>query len=233
MKPVRLVIAAASLLVVWALPASAAESLSDLTDVSPKQIASLERGFADYVAKHGAVRAGRLSAALDGCGDTTTTNAFQEWDDHADYFLAPQGDFSSSDRWTMNKHARVANDGGNEALTLEDDGDAVSPIICVTRDRPTIRFFARNDGGAASSRLEVSVLYEGANGHVKSLKVARLRAGDDWRPAVAIPIYVNAVASFAPDGTAPVAIQVRATGVKSKLGRWQLDDVYVDPFKGH
>jgi hypothetical protein len=228
MKPVRLLITAAALLFVWVLPAGAAEPASDLLDVS-KQIASLEHGFSEYAAKHGAVRSGRLSAALAGCGDTTTTNAFQQWGDLADYFLAPQGDFSSSDRWTMNDDARVE----DNALTLQDGGEALSPVLCVTPDRPTIRFFARNDGGAANSQLEVSVLYEGADGHVKRLKVAKLRAGDDWQPAIAIPIYVNTVASFAPDGTAPVVIQLRATGVKSKLGRWQVDDLYVDPWKGH
>ena len=168
-----------------------------MTDVS-KQVATLQRGFVDYVAKHGAVRSGRLSAALGACGDTTTSNAFQEWGDPADYFLAPQGDFSSSDRWTFNDHARVANDRGDEALALQEGGEALSPVLCVTRDRPTIRFFARNDGGAENSRLEVSVLYEGADGHVKSLRVAQLRAGRDWAPAVAIPIYVNSVARSRP-----------------------------------
>jgi hypothetical protein len=231
MRHVHRVLAAAAIVVVWAVPAGAAESASDLTDVS-KEVASLERSFADYVAKHGAVRSGRLSAAL-ACGDTTTTNAFQQWGDPADYFLAPQGDFSSSDRWTLNDHARVADDGEDEALVLQEGGEALSPVICVTRDRPTIRFWARNYRGAATSRLEVSVIYEGADGHAKSLRVAQLRAGQQWAPAVAIPIYINSVAQFAADGTAPMVLQVRAKGVKSKLGRWHLDDVYVDPFKGH
>src|SRR3954454_25158696 len=190
MKNVRVIIAAAALGVMWALPAGAAEPASDLTNVS-KQVATLERSFADYVAKHGAVRSGRLSAALAGCGDTTTSNAFGQWGDPADYFLAPQGDFSSSDRWTLNDHARVAADDGDAALVLQEGGEARSPVICVTRDRPTIRFFARNDRGAATSRLEVSVIYEGADGHAKSLRVAQLRAGQQWAPAVAIPIYVN------------------------------------------
>jgi hypothetical protein len=232
MRRTRLALATALLCVIGAVPATAAEPAPDLSDVS-KQVATLERGFANYIAKHGAVRSGRLSAALGGCGDTTTSNAFQEWGDPADYFLAPQGDFSASDRWTMNDHARVADEDGDEALVLQEGGEASSPILCITRDRPTIRFFARNDGGAESSRLEVSVLYEGADGHVKSLRVAQLRAGRYWAPAIAIPIYVNSVASFAADGTAPVVIQVRAMGVKAKLGRWQLDDLYVDPFKGH
>jgi hypothetical protein len=175
----------------------------------------------------------RLSAALTECGGRATTNPFSAWGDDADYFLAPEGDFSSSDRWTMNDHAEVDGDGGDNALSLQDGGDAMSPVLCVTADLPTIRFFARNDGGAADSRLEVSVVYEGADGNVKRLKVARLRAGDDWQPALVIPIYVNSLAAFASDGTAPVVIQFHATGVKAKLGRWQVDDLYVDPFKGH
>ncbi len=232
MRLARLTLATAVLCVVWVLPATAAEPAPDLTDVA-KDVAKLHRGFVDYIAKHGAVRSGRLSAARAECGDTTTTNAFQEWGDLADYFLAPQGDFSTSDRWTMNDDAEVAAIGDDQALVLREGGEASSPIVCITHDRPTIRFFARNHGGSESSRLEVSVLYEGADGHVKRLRVAKLRAGRDWAPAIAIPIYVNSVASFAADGTAPVVIQVRATGVKAKLGRWHLDDLYVDPFKGH
>jgi hypothetical protein len=232
MKPIRLLITTAAVVVLGAVPATAAVPESDLLDVA-KQVASLQRGFADYAARHGSVRSGRLSAALAACGERTTTNPFSAWGDNADYFLAPQGDFSSSDRWTVNDHARIDGEGGDNALVLGDGGEAMSPVLCITADLPTIRFFARNDGGAADSRLEVSVVYERADGTVKRLKVARVRAGDDWQPAIVIPIYVNSLAAFAGDGTAPVVIQFRATGVKAKLGRWQLDDLYVDPFKGH
>jgi hypothetical protein len=231
-KHTRLLFATAAIMMIGVVPARAAEPASDLMDVS-KQVATLQHGFSEYASRHGSVRSGRLSAALTDCGERTTTNPFSAWGDDADYFLAPEGDFSSSDRWTMNDHAAVDRDGADNALVLEDGGDAMSPVLCVTADLPTIRFFARNDGGAADSRLEVSVVYEGADGNVKRLKVARLRAGDDWQPAIAIPIYVNALAAFADDGTAPVVIQFHATGVKAKLGRWQVDDLYVDPFKGH
>jgi hypothetical protein len=232
MKPVRLIALASALLLGATIPAGAAEPSSDLMDVA-KQLTSLQRGFSDYAARHGNPRAGRLSAALAECGEVTTTTAFGAWGDPADYFLAPQGDFSRSDRWTMNDHAQVDGADDDGVLALEDGGEAVSPVLCITADRPTIRFFVRNHRGDDESRLEVSILFEGFDGHVKRLRVARLRAGDDWQPAIAIPIYVNALASFASDGTAPVAIQFRATGVKAKLGRWLLDDLYVDPFKGH
>jgi hypothetical protein len=232
MQLVRRIAVATALVIAWTIPAGAAESGTDLVDVS-KQFATLQHGFSAYAAKHGSIRSGRLSAALAECGEETTVNAFEQWGDPADYFLAPQGDFSRSDRWDMNDRAQVDAEGDNDLLSLGDGGEAVSPVLCITPDRPTIRFFARNDGGADESRLEVSVLYEGTDGKVQRLKVARLRAGDDWQPAIAIPLYVNALASFAADGTAPVAIQFRAVGVKAKLGRWQVDDLYVDPFKGH
>jgi hypothetical protein len=231
-KQLRLLVATAALIVVGVAPARAAEPAADLLDVS-KQVAVLQHGFSDYAARHGSVRSGRLSAALTDCGAQATTNPFSAWGDEADYFLAPGGDFSSSDRWTLNDHASVDGDAGDGALTLEDGGEALSPVLCVTADLPTIRFFARNDGGAEDSRLEVSVVYEAPDGAVKRLKVARLRSGDDWQPAIAVPIYINSMAAFAGDGTAPVVIQFRATGVKSKRGRWQVDDLYVDPFKGH
>jgi hypothetical protein len=232
MKPTRLLLAIAAIAAIGAVPARAAVAASDLLDVS-KQVASLQHGFAQYAARHGSVRSGRLSAALADCGERATNHPFSAWGDVANYFLAPEGDFSSSDRWTLNDHATVASDGADNALILQDGGDALSPVLCITADRPTIRFFARNDAGAADSRLEVSVIYQGADGKVKRLKVARLRAGASWQPAIAIPLYVNALAAFARDGTAPVVIQFHATGVKTKRGRWQVDDLYVDPFKGH
>ncbi len=232
MKHIRLLVATAAIVLAGVVPATAAEPAPDLMDVA-KQVASLQRGFAEYAARHGSVRSGRLTAALADCSERTTTNPFSAWGDDADYFLAPEGDFSSSHRWTMNDHAAVDHDGSDNALTLQDGGEALSPVLCVTANLPTIRFFARNDGGSAESRLEVSVIYEDADGKVKRLKVARLRSGDDWQPAIAVPIYINSLAAFAGDGTAPVVIQFRATGVKSKLGRWQVDDLYVDPFKGH
>lgn len=232
MTPLRHIALATAFVLALAVPAGAAEPDSDLVDVS-KQLVTLQHGFSEYAAKHGAVRSGRLASALADCGEVSTTNAFGQWGDPADYFLAPQGDFSRSDRWTLNDHAAVDEVGDNGVLSLEDGGEATSPVLCVTPDRPTVRFFLRNAGGADQSRLEVSVLYEDFDGHLKRLKVARLRAGDDWQPAIAVPVYVNALATFQADGTAPVAIQFRATGVKAKLGRWLVDDLYVDPFKGH
>src|SRR3954454_6623167 len=232
MQLVRRIAVATAVAVAWAVPAVAAEPESDLVDVS-KQFTTLQHGFSSYAARHGSMRSGRLSAALADCGEVTTGNAFEQWGDPADYFLAPQGDFSRSDRWALNDRARVDAEDDNDLLSLDEGGEAVSPVLCITPDRPTIRFFARNDGGAEESRLEVSVLFEGTDGKVQRLKVARLRAGDDWRPAIAIPLYVNALASFAADGTAPVAIQFRAVGIQAKLGRWQVDDLYVVPFKGH
>jgi hypothetical protein len=38
---------------------------------------------------------------------------------------------------------------------------------------------------------------------------------------------------LAPGGATAVAVRFSATGLGAGSGRWQLDDLYIDPFKGH
>jgi hypothetical protein len=215
-------------------PTSAATVAPQLLDVT-KQVGALQAKFAELNAKGGTARAGLLTAFA-ACGTPRASAAFSAWGDGASYVLAPGGDFASPVAWLVNDHAAVdaapSPSGDDRVLSLEDGGEAVSPVICIRADHPTIRLFARNTG-AADSRLEVSVLYEDTDGHVKELRVARLLSGSAWSPTTVIPIYVNLLATYSPDGITPVAIRFKATGVKSRSGRWQLDDLYVDPWKGH
>jgi hypothetical protein len=214
-------------------PAAAATVAPQLLDVSQK-VAQLQQEFDDLNARGGAVRTGRLTAR-EVCGEQAPSKVFWPWGDAADYVLAPNGGFASTAGWDLDEDARVvvapSPSGVGNVLSLADGAEAVSPVMCIRADHPTIRLFARNTG-RARSRLEVTVLYEDTSGHVRELTVARLNGGTAWSPTAIIPIYVNLLAAYSPAGVTPVAVHFRAIDV-SEGGRWQLDDLYVDPFKGH
>jgi len=99
--------------------------------------------------------------------------------------------------------------------------------VCVDRDMPTIRFYARNTG-AAGSKLGVTVLYTLPNGKPGSMEVAQITGTGVWQPSPAIAFHKEMLAMASATGTTNVAFQFRPLDA---TGHWRIDDVYVDPFK--
>jgi hypothetical protein len=93
-----------------------------------------------------------------------------------------------------------------------------------------VRRFARNTG-APGSRLQVTVLFGGSNGRSYELPVGTLQSGASWSPTPIMPVVANAFALISPGGYLPVSFRFKAAGATA--GQWQIDDLYVDPFKGH
>jgi hypothetical protein len=114
------------------------------------------------------------------CGDQDSAAVFRPWGDFSQYVLAPNGDFATAGDWDLSGDAQLVTTasprGNGRVLSLGDDGEAVSPITCLSVVHPTIRLFARN-AGAAGSRLEVTVLMRGSNGTFTELPVSTLTAG--------------------------------------------------------
>jgi hypothetical protein len=204
----------------------------DLVDVS-KTVASLDKKMDELRMRGRWAREGRLSLnAL--CRENEATRAFAPWGDSADYVPAPEGDFESPSGWTLNKHASLSAvnspfSTGGSSLFLGEKGVAISPAMCISTLYPTFRFFALN-GASAESKLEIELLYEGIDGKVKKLRVARLSGGDSWMPTLTIPLYVNMLAAVSEDGFTAVAFSFKTYGAKTKDGGWLIDDVFVDPF---
>jgi hypothetical protein len=150
--------------------------------------------------------------------------------------LAPNGNISSTGGWTFNSAvstvAGASPKSGGAALSLADRGQAISPAFCVAVDKPTIRLFARNTG-PAGARLAVSVLFEGLDGRVHELPIGSVAGGAAWNPTPVMLLLTNLTSILAPGGSSAVAIRFTAVGLGAGAGRWQLDDLYVDPFKGH
>jgi hypothetical protein len=167
------------------------------------------------------------------CGDQDLSQVFRPWGDIAQYVLAPSGDFSSATGWDFSG-AKIASGASPKSsgrvLAFADGGAAISPVVCLSLLHPTVRLFAHNTG-AAGSRLRVTALFGGSDGRKYELPVATLQAGASWSPTPIMPVVLNLFAAISPGGYMPVSFRFAEVG--SAAGQWQIDDLYVDPFKGH
>jgi len=204
-----------------------------LVDVS-KQVSGIEKKLDDLLDHGRWARAGDLLGSAD-CGFGEPSTFFAPWGDGGTYVLAPQGDLSETDGWTLNKEAEVTDSadpfsGAARSLRLDKGAQAATPAMCVNLDHPTIRFFVRDEGGNGKSHLKVDVLYEDLGGHVKKLTVAHVKAGSTWRPSVVVPMYVNMLALASPSGVTAVAFRFKGEGLQ-KDETLSISSLFVDPFR--
>ena len=205
---------------------------AQLLDVS-RQVFGIQKKM-NALRAHGRwAKAGTLLAGAD-CGFGEPSPFFAPWGDPAMYMLAPQGDLAVTDGWALSKEARVVRwadpfTGAAQSLLLEKGAEAATPAMCVNLDHPTIRFFTRDLGGNGKSHLKVDVLYEDFGGHVKHLTIARLKAGNEWRPSVIVPMHMNILALASPNGLTAVAFEFKADGLQ-KDETLSISSIYVDPF---
>jgi len=227
------VLVAVAALFLGAMTATAAAAEDEELLDAGKTVSSLEKKMSELHARGQWARKGLLSAAAV-CADAPADTVFSSWGDGATYVPTPAGDLEDLDQWSVNKHAARADNSpfgrGSSSLFLGEKGEAISPAMCVSVGHPTIRLFAANTAGA-ESELEVEVLYEGLDGKVKKLKLARLHGGSEWAPTSIVPIYVNLLGAASEDGFTAIAVRFKARDVKNKSGGWKLDDLYVDPLK--
>jgi hypothetical protein len=205
---------------------------AQLLDVS-KQVDGIQQKLTQLINRGQTARAGKLlSSAV--CDYPDPAQIFLAWGDDASYTLAPQGDFSATDGWTLSKDASVVPtadpfSGAQQSLQLGHDGQAASPAMCVSLDYPTFRFFTRDVGGNGKANLKVDVLYEDFDGHVKHLTIARLKARSDWQPSLVVPIYMNMLAAASPSGVTAVAFEFKAEGLQ-KGETLSISSFYLDPY---
>ena len=180
----------------------------------------------------------RLAGVVDSstaCGTKKLVQPFLPWADAAWYQLVPAGDFETGAvGWALAGDARVysgsesffvGSNGDKYSLRLRSGSTAVSPSVCVSIDTPTFRLFVRN-GGPADSALGIDV---GADdgGPQTWTRVANVAGGSPWQPTQVLAIGVPAF-MLTKTGTASVQLRFTPTGSNAS---WQIDDVYVDPFK--
>jgi hypothetical protein len=173
------------------------------------------------------------AVAASGCPGSLTT-PFSGFGDTNQYMQAPGGSFEGSlSGWTLSGGSKITS--GNEpfyvtskkdshSLTIPAGGSATTPPICLTVTSPLARFFAK--GGNASSPLNVEVLQTTFLGAYQ-LPLAQLAASSTWTATPQIYLYSNLTALASPSGTVNVQLRFSNPGTAS----WQIDDVYVDPWK--
>jgi hypothetical protein len=173
--------------------------------------------------------------ALASCPTSPVSTPFSQWGDTNNYFLIPGGSFEgSADQvgWTLSGASLTAgnesflvNDGGDgQSLTIAGGGSATSPFFCVDNTMGSLRFFVQQVSSGAG--LRVTALVQNADGSVSSAPVAHLFDGSTpgWAPTSA----AGSASSLSADQTLMVALQFT---VRPSAASWQVDDVYVDPYR--
>jgi hypothetical protein len=179
--------------------------------------------------------AGVLVASAQDCEPQPASQVFLRWLDPLRYEQAPGGDAESTAGWTLSGGARVVS--GNEpwkvggsrdrsSLLLPRGSRATTGVMCVGISHPTLRFFAKRTSGLVLDSLAVEVLYETAGGQVASLPVGVVLAGGTWQPTLPLPVLASLL-PLLPGEQTPVAFRFTPVGG----GSWQIDDVYVDPWR--
>ncbi|MET0685273.1 MAG: hypothetical protein ABW060_08150 [Solirubrobacteraceae bacterium] len=177
--------------------------------------------------------AGLLAQSAGKCPTLSSKQVFRPWLDIAQYVPAPGGTAESTTGWKLEGGAKLV--AGNEpwkvagsgtrSLALPAGAKATTSAACVGLGHPTMRFFAKRTSGTVLSTLKVEVLFDGLGGLVKSLPIGVVLGGSNWQPTLPFPVVANLL-PLLPGQMTPVAFRFTAVG-----GTWQVDDVYVDPWR--
>jgi hypothetical protein len=170
-----------------------------------------------------------------GCPDVPTVQPFAPWSDFADYLLAPDGGFENGAAgWTLEDGARAVE--GNEpfavgaaadhrSLALPAGARATSAPICIGVEHKTMRFFATSSRPGVGT-VAVEALITKRNGNDRSVNLGSVRSDGAWAASDALPMRVNELAA---DYGNALSVSLRFT-VRGNAA-WQIDDVYVDPYR--
>ncbi len=181
-------------------------------------------------------QAGLLVQSAKNCpAPPTATRVFAPWLDIFHYVPAPGGAAESAAGWTLAGGARIV--AGNEpwkvggtshvnSLLLPRGSRATTGVMCVGIEYPTLRFFAKRNGGTLLSTLLVEVEFEGLGGALKRLPVGVVLNGGRWQPTLP-HVVLASLLPLLPGERTPVAFRFTPIGG----GSWQIDDVYVDPWR--
>jgi hypothetical protein len=176
--------------------------------------------------------AGSAQAA---CSTAGAKKAFSQWGDQRNYVLAPDGGFEAGAQgWDLDRDATPV--AGNESFYLNSAADdtslslpagssAGSPPVCMDIGTPSFRMVALNTGDP-SSRLRVTASYK-LLGLIRTQTLGTVTNSGQWAPTASQSTVLTL--STIVGTLIPSAIEIRVTPLDTK-GRWQVDDLYIDPF---
>jgi hypothetical protein len=176
-----------------------------------------------------------FAGSAQACSYAGAEKVFSPWGDQRNYVPASDGGFEAGAAGWSLRGAQVVE--GNESYYLNDAADskslslpagssASSPPVCMSIDTPSFRLLARNSGDP-SSRLRVEAVYK-LLGLVRTKAITTISAGPDWAPSQSVSTVLTL--STVVGTLIPSAIEIRFTPLDTK-GQWQVDDVYIDPFR--
>ena len=192
----------------------------------PRKLSRMKRLFTSGGLVIAAFAAAPGTAAAAECEYGPTSPVFAQFGDSADYYLAPGGDFESL-TWSSwggpelveggNPYALA---GGELSLELEESDSVRSPLLCVSRDTPHLRFVAKGDDG----QLDVEVRSYNKWGRVTDSSSGSISPSDHRRWAASRNVDLK-VDSLGYGEVGAVTVTFRSQG------DWLIDDVFIDPYR--
>jgi len=179
-----------------------------------------------------------LTQSATSCDDGPITQPFQRFGDQANYKQLAGGSFEAgAAAWQLSGGAKIVT--GNESykvrsstdsrsLQLPNGSAAISPFTCVGLSEPTLRLFAKRNSALLGlvSTLNVQIQVQTSLGLSLWLPVLPGDlGGSSWHPTASMPLIANILPLSQSDKT-PVRFRFAPL-----LGSWQIDDVYVDPYR--
>ena len=188
--------------------------------------------------------------AVDACSTRTLSQPFSRWGDLNQYFPVNNGTFESgTSGWTLGSGAsRVAENepwkvagSGDYSLKIPSGSSVSTPVMCLTADEDSTRFFYKSPGLNATLTATIvatatsvtttssakrsfagtpgTSVSSASNSFTISFPLAS-SAASGWQvsPQIKLPNLSGLT------GTYNVQIKLTAQG-----GPWQIDDIYVDP----
>ncbi len=186
-----------------------------------------------------AANAGPIGDGADCSAQSALNRVFLPWADIAHYALSPDGGFENgASGWSLNGSSATVSGNSTHYVGGIDNGrslripagsSAQSAPICVGLEWPTIRFFTRSSNTNLLSLMLVEVVVDDAlSNSPRSALVGVATPSGSWQPTLPMLMVVNALGALTKDGMLPVAFRFTPFGA----GTWQVDDLYVDPWRG-
>ena len=162
------------------------------------------------------------------------SQVFANWNDNADYYLAPNGGLElGSYGWSLGGASVVSGNEpffatGGHSLSLPTGSTAISPVICLTSKDPYVRLFG-SDAGGYDGGLHVRVVWYGLLNIVLGITDFTTYApGHGWDALGQLNSSGGGNILIPLLGSTSARIQFTPLGAGS---RWQIDDLYVDPWE--
>jgi phage tail sheath gpL-like len=168
-----------------------------------------------------------------GCPDVPLVQPFAPWQDHADYMLAPDGDIEAgAGSWALTGGAAAVEGsepfaigaaGDHLSLALPAGSTATTAPMCIAEEHDTMRFLA---SGPASGTLVVRATFTKADGSEKTFRLGAIDGSGTWAASDVLRMRVDEKADKF-GGSLSVTLSFTPRGDEA----WQIDGVYVDPYR--